>query len=343
MVDSVTIIGGVLHHSGTYYLLVETDDADDDEAVVAVGRSDGSRIALKALTGLEEIVSIIVLEGEWAARAEAACLTAEGVVYFLSPAGAQSEIIPGSGYEREDALDLGRMTTLREQDGWLFAMGFGGQVYRRRVESSWENISIPERGDNPPSPPSLYAVADGPRGGSFVFGGVNVGEYVETDDIEAASDAGDADRLADLILDAIGVDKPTIRIYDGGWSEVEFDGTGTIGPILRESRSSWILFVSTGLILRTSEFQSFEDVYADDPGVGWGDVKVWRQMVLVVGQGGTIFVLNDGLVEFPTQPPASPSSSLLSLSPSDALLAAMYPDAVMLFDGESWARLVPTM
>lgn len=343
MTDKAPLVGGVLHDSGTFYLLVETDDADDDESVVAVGHAEGDRIVLNELTGLEEIASMICLSADWAVLGQAACLTAEGLVYFLTPSGAQPEIVPGSGYSRDDSRGLGRMTTLGEASGWLFAMGFGGQVYRRRVDSGWEDIGVRPLSDMPPSPPSLLTVAPGPAPESFVFGGLNVSEYEDTDEIEAADEEDDSDRLAELILAAVGDDTLTIRMFNGTWTENEFDVEGIAAPILVEGASSWLIFVSTGTIWRTSEFRSFEEVFAtEQPQDGWGDVKQWNGRPLVLNDDSLFVLQGNTLVDFPDPLPTQ-DTSCLSVSPSAAGLAAVHRNVVQLYDGTSWSLLTPVL
>lgn len=343
MSNNVPLVGGLLHDSGTFYLMVETDDADENESVVAAGRAEGRQIILNELTNTENFVSMIGLSADWAELGQAACLTAEGLLYFLTPSGAQPEIVPGSGYSRDDSHGLGHMTTLGEASGWLFATGFGGQVYRRRVDSGWENISVPPSSDKPPRPPSLLAVAPGPVPNSFVFGGLNVSEYEDTDEIEAADEEDDADRLADLILAAVGDDTLTIRMFNGTWIENEFDVEGIAAPILVEGASTWLIFVSTGTIWRTSDFRSFEEVFAtEQPQDGWGDVKQWNGQPLVLNEDALHLLDGAELVDFPDPFPAL-ETPCLSISPSAAGLAAIHRTAVQLYDGRSWSRLTPVL
>ncbi len=340
MSDHIPLVGGVLHNSGHFYLLVERDESDDDESAVAVGRAHAENIPLKILSESEEFISLIVLPMEWAAQGEAAALTAEGVVFFIDPYASRSEIVPGAGYSRADSRGVGRMVALREASGWLFAMGLGGQVYRRRVDSPWEDISLLLSSS---LPRVFYTVAPGPVAGSFVFGGLSVGDYEETDEIVSADEAGDADRLADLILEAVEADASSICVYDRGWREVEFDADGEVGPIFFEEGLSWLIFVSTGTIWRTRDFLSFDEVFAtDEPLVDWQDVARRNGEVFALDDNVLYLLADAGLTSF--RPPLpTVRRPYLSISPSDAGLAAIQRDAVQLYDGAAWNRLVPVL
>lgn len=340
MSEPVRLSGGVLHDGGTYYLLLPQGESDEDEAIIAAGRARDGRIVLTPVTQPTEIVSLVTLPADWTGVGEAAALTADGEVHFVMPDAVRTEIVTGAGYNRRDALKLGRMIALRESEGSLFALGFGGQVYRRRIDSAWEALGpVPSGGGGKPA---FNSVTRGPRPGSHVFCGVNVGEYAPTEAIAAADSAGDASLLADLIFNALGEDTPSLRLYDAAWTAELFEGDGILGPVFSLTASSWYLIVSTGVIWRTEDFQSFREIVAPTRPRPWDDAKVWNGR-LVLLDGDEIQQLSDDVLEDFPIPLPSTSALCLSLSPAAPGLAAIHSDAVQIFNGSNWQRLVPIL
>jgi len=330
--------GGVLATSGTFYLLCDHEDAEDDELVVVWGRRDGNRIPLTGLTDLEEIVSLIPLSGVWPGSAEAAAMTAEGTVFFLTPAAATPDPIPGAGYNRAGALDLGRMTTLVQAGDYLFAFGFGGQVYRRTPTENWQNLNVSSEASEPGYDPCFYAVVLGKN--EFCFGGIDISRDETTPEMEAANNAGDADLLADLLLADVRPDRTALRIYDGRWRTLDFDYSGAVIEILPAPGRTWYVFSSTGVVWRTPDFLAFDEVVALPGRRYFFDVKARdNDVLLLLGSG--LNLLEGGEI-VPFDPPLpSIESAYVSISPTVGAIAAMFDGGVMFFDGSRWARLYP--
>lgn len=336
----ISLTGGVLSETGTYYLLMASGDADEGESVIVAGIATEGKVPVAPVTQPAEWVSIIALPEAWADLGEAAAITAEGEVRFLLRDIAVTEIIEGAGYSGKGALGLGRMIALRECSGTLFALGFGGQVYRRHVDSPWEALGpVTAVGANRPA---FNSVASGPRVGSFVFGGVNISEFNTNDAIKAADSAGDAMLLADLILDSLGDDTPALRLFEADWSTELFDGDGILGPIFKMPSSSWSLFTSSGTILSSSDLVFFEEVYAPPRPRPWDDAKIWNNQLIVLAGNEIQILSGDSLESFPVQLPETKGQSL-SLSPVSQGLAVIQSDAVVYFNRSTWEKLVPTL
>jgi hypothetical protein len=332
--SNINLSGGVFTETGRFYLLIAEGNPDDDLSRLARGRREGNTILLEPLSARQEFVSIDALSSAWRSLGEVAALTAEGALVFAGADGSNQEIVTGSGYSRKDSRRLGRMTTIRECGDYLYAMGFGGQVYRRVVGGAWEAIG-PE--DSEAKPPSYYTVAPARTASEFVFGGAGISEYSETDEIRAAEEAGDASRLADLILDSIDADALIVSLYSGAWDHVDVAGTGAVGPILRIT-DGWLIFVSTGLILKTSDFSSFSEVYAPTRPTPFQDVKVWSSRPIILMQRQLLRLDPGGMVPFDPSLPLR-ETPCLSLWPSAAGLAAVHRDAVLVLRDDRWETL----
>ncbi len=343
MTEPVILAGGIQTDSGTFYLLVERDDAEDDEAVVCAGRREGTAIPLRELTDLEEIQSMVALSAPWTDRAEAAALTAEGEVVFLNPAEAQTEIIPGAGYRNEGARSVGRMTGFAQVGDRLVAMGYGGQVYIRRQGGGWTDASVPPGGGPSGPKPAFYDVVAGPGGRTLVFGGSDLSNLEKTGDIAAANAAGDAMRLADLILAGTRPDLMSVRLYDGTWTAADLGGEeGAVAAILPESAGSYLIFAGTGTVFRTSDFAAIEEVFRPDNPNGFDDIKLWQGAPLLLSGNTLAIYRNDALEPFAPPLPAG-EDFCLSVWPAGERIAAVFPDHVQLFEDGAWTRLDPVM
>jgi hypothetical protein len=333
--------GGVLAPSGTFYLLCNDEEAEEGELIVASGRREGDRIALQPLTDLEEIVSLIALSGTWSGIAEAAAIDAEGNVFYLAPSLATVDTIPGAGFEGRGALGLGRMTTLVQLDAYLFALGYGGQVYRRTPDSPWQNLNVPKDVNEPGYDPCLYAVAAGLPEGTFLFGGIDIGQNAASDEeLEAADEAGDDDLYAELLLRGSRPDRTTLLAYDGRWGRLSLDFPAAIIEILPEPQRTWLVFSSKGVIWRTRDFLAFDEVLALSGNGYFLDVKAQNSKVLLLILDGLDLLENDELKPFDPPLPLV-DAGYLSISPAAGMIAAMFENGVMLFDGGSWEHLYP--
>jgi hypothetical protein len=339
--EPAALRGGISVPAGTYYLLCDHEDAEEGELIVASGHRDGDRILLQPLTDLEEIVSLVVLPGAWSSIGEAAAMDAEGNVFYLEPSAASEEAIPGAGFERGGALQLGRMTTLVSLNEQLFAFGYGGQVYRRTPDSPWQNLNIPKEADEPGYDPCLYAVVAGPSEGTLYFGGTDVGTNAASDEeLEAADEAGDDDLYAELLLQGSRPDRTALFAYDGRWRRVPLDYPGAVIELLPEPQRAWLVFGSKGVIWRTRDFLAFDEAVALSSDDYFLDVKAQGGKVLLLLQGGLNLLEDDEVVPF--DPPLPPiDKPCLSISPTEGTIAAMFESGVMFFDGNSWTRLYP--
>lgn len=337
------LTGGVMTESGSIYLLVERYDAEDDESVIFHGVPEGTSVNLLELTDIEEFQKIIPLTGLWQSRFEAAAMTAEGTLFLLEPQGANVEAIPGAGFHNSGAKGIGRMTSLGQVADLLIAAGYGGQVYVRYHNSGWSDISLPPAA-SPAEPQSVFwDVQRGPGQGALVFAGSDVSPLADSDEIDAANEAGDADLLADLILAASQPNTTSLRIFDGTWSRnlfAEEEALAAIIPLGSAPSASWLIFQTNGAIFQTADFAAFELLFQPAEPIGFSDIKLWKEQPLLLS-GNHIFILRNGTLQ--SFEPALPEdeTSCLSISPAGDRIAAFYPDHMQVFDGSGWTRLDP--
>lgn len=327
--------GGVLHESGMFYLLIDRDDVEDDESVFAAGRREGDEIVISELSEVHEIVSMESLAGSWTNRAEVAVMTAEGDLLFSDGTKADIEIIPGAGYNSLESKGVGRMTALRQVGDALYAMGFGGQVYRCLPDGLWESIG-PKTG-NPSS--VFFTIAKGPSHG-LIFGGSNIWNFESSKEIDTANEAGDADALAELILAAVRPNMMTIHTYDGQWSDLGIEFQGSAVTILPKNDVMWYLFSDSGVVWETPDFLAFNEIWAPERPAGFTDIKYWKGFPLLLS-GNDLYLLRDGDFESFAEPLPVVDDICLSIWTAEERIAAVFRSFVMLYENGNWSRLMP--
>lgn len=342
MTEKTVLQGGVLAENGRLYVLFVPEEAEDDEAIVSVGRRDGTALLLRELSDLEEFESIIPLSGAWTSKADAACLTSEGDVLYLNADVARAEFIPGAGYSQKGAKGVGRMIALCQVGDRLVATGFGGQVYVRDVDSGWSDISVPPSAMTAAAKPVYFDVVANSRDGSLVFGGSLITEYVETDEINAADEAGDAELLARLMLEAVKPDMAIVAAYDGTWHEPSFEEEELVSAILPLPEGSWLVFVASGTIFETADFRDYQEVFRPQSPEAFDDIKMVDGQPLLLLRDALFRLVDGELVPFE---PALPSKrkGCLSVSPAVSGLAAFYSDCIEVLEGGEWTTLTPQL
>lgn len=301
---------------GAFFVLLPHGPADEDASVIAWGRATDAQLTGEALTEPLDVRSLIATSGAWTEHADAIALGADGEVLLMKGERVVVEHVRGSESKKESRTFLGHMTRLQQVGDALFAVGYGGQVYVRKPDDAWRPVStsaprLPHYGI------CFYGVVPSSRG--LVCFGTHVGENAaDEEQLDALADAGDFDRYAELMLE--GNRPNTMALWrcedDGAWRQLQApQGTSVF--------SSWsgadghLLFVDTGEVLRTRDFETFEAhlslASAADDVDGTAE-----QLVLLIGD--TVFEYARGALS-KVGPPFPAGAQLLSVSVVDDAMA----------------------
>ncbi|RWP00946.1 MAG: hypothetical protein EOQ98_08010 [Mesorhizobium sp.] len=333
--------GGILTESGVYFVLCETSDCDEDEAIISAGRPDGSTLNLRPLTSAKEFVSLIPLAVDWGGPHKAAAITAQGEFFLLGEDSSESQLIPGSGFGRRDSENLGRMTALKQVGAELFALGYGGQVYRRTAAARWSPNHVDARTIAPGVKPCLYDVVKGP-GGNFYFGGIDLAKFERTQEIIDADKNKDLKRWAELLRTKRATDRMGLRYYDGSWHQIDIEYQGAITVMIETEARAWTLFSNYGVAWRTKDFQSFDEVVALGGGRKFWDVKqIAGQTFVMVGQQLNEMRAGELVAFDPPLPPRR--DGYTNFTGNSAQLAAFHEKGIVENRGEDWTRLRVTL
>lgn len=70
-----------------------------------------------------------------------AALSSEGDIYTIHGQNIENDKIPGAGLNNEDSTGLGALNETKFIDDCLYAVGLGGQVYKRNDTGIWEHFA----------------------------------------------------------------------------------------------------------------------------------------------------------------------------------------------------------
>jgi len=329
--------GGILTESGFYFVLCETTECDEDEAIISAGRPGGVTLDLHALTKPGEFMSLIPLGPDWGGGHLAAAITGQGDFFLLSEEASESRHIPGAGYGREDSANLGRMTALKQIGPELFALGYGGQVYRRTAATEWSANHVDPRTIAPGVKPCLYDVVKGP-GGNLYFGGIDLAKFERTQEIIDARKNGDVKRWAELLRTKRGTNRMGLRYYDGRWHVIDIEYQGTINVMIETEPRVWTLFSDHGVAWRTQDFQSFDEVVVLEGGRRFWDIKqIAGRTYVMVGQQLNEMQAGE-LVAFDPPLPTQPNG-YTNVTGNSAFLAAFHEEGLLESRTGAWTEV----
>lgn len=266
----MNIFGGVSTSRDDLYVLSEASTADEDDRSILSGIVLDNSVLLRKRLEAPDVVSIIALTGSVEELGQAAVMSGEGKVVFFSEETLREEQIPGAGYSGPQARKLGRMTTLKQTGGKLFALGFGGQAYVREP-NGWRYLDGPSAVPSRPNANVCWLTVTEWRG-RLIFGGTSLTDTEDTPEMEEADEAGDSDRWAELVLAAAVPDVTAAWEYDGEWRQIEIDYLGAISEMLPDNNSV-LLFTTKGRILSTPDFVQFDDVFSFERQGSFSDIK----------------------------------------------------------------------
>lgn len=327
MAERVSLNGAVGPTSGFYFLLVD-GGYEDDESVLAVGRRVGESVEIQPLSDAQEFVSIDTMPGTGFGGALVCALTADGTLMFSDGVESWSEVVVRDPPRR--------LRTVRFVDGVLYVAGFGGQVYRRRDDEPWDDISfdVPELVSGYAL---FYHVVAGPDG-TPLFGGTFLHQRKITDAMKAALDAGDGKLFRKLKRASKQPDHMLVAEYRDGWRVRFTEEIGVVSWLWHDGSGDFHLASGTGDVWLTQQFQFLEPLVAPDDAAAFDDIEVHDGEPLFL-RGGKLFRLGgSGLVAFePTLPDAA--TSVMGLWGGEEGVIAVGSDAIWSLDGSTWERL----
>ena len=213
----MNLYGGVTTADNFLYILFPASTADEDDRMIASGHVEGASVHLEKRAEVPDVVSLTALAGTLETLGQAAVMTGEGKVVFFSEGSLREEQIRGAGYSAEGARKLGRMTVLKQTGNKLLALGYGGQAYLREPDG-WRYLNGPSTLPSRPNAGLCWFSVIEWRD-KLYFAGTENTEPEDTPEMEAADEAGDSDRWADLVLAATVPDLTALWEYDGTWIE----------------------------------------------------------------------------------------------------------------------------
>ncbi len=331
--------GGLLTNSDTFYVLVETDECEDDEAIICSGQLEDSQIVLSALTPKAEFVSMKELTGSWRKAHEVAAVTAQGEMHYLNRDAAEFETIPGTGNDQPDSAWLGRLTSVKQVGEHLFALGYGGQVYRRTLPTEWQATHVPRKSNGPKIDACLYDVVLGSDGNHY-FGGTDITKFERTPELIAADEADDEELWLELLLAAPSGDQMSLRRFDGAWHDLGMPYDGAINVIIETDKRVWTLFSNRGTAWRTEDFLAIEETVVLEDGKKFWDIKeIGEGVYILVGQLLNQLV-DDELVAVAPPIPFQ-DDGYTNVSGNAHTIVGFHADGVTLLRDREWSETIP--
>ena len=199
MSEKIFLNGAAQHENGEYFLLLDDAAAeeDEDESVFAVARRSDSILEVTELSGIDEFVHVATFPKGGFEGAVACALTADGSLHFTDGERIWTEIIPDESVIVDGQRTLRRMRTIHLTNNTLYATGFGSQVYYRKQGEPWSDISF----ESPilTGGFALFYHLVMSDEGAPVFAGIYAHKRELTDEIKAASAAGNAELFLQLV------------------------------------------------------------------------------------------------------------------------------------------------
>ncbi|GAA0293448.1 hypothetical protein [Rhodovulum strictum] len=171
---------------------------EDEEFGLHVGRRVDGRMRFAQRAEVDDLVALSASPPAWQGACDFVALSGEGEVTLVG-AETRTEQIAGAGYTAPGAAGYGRMSSLVAREDHLFALGYGGQAYLKETAGGpWRFLSL----DFPRAANDTTVFYSAMRTGSggYLFGGEFAPRPVFSDALLAANAAGDATRVAELLI-----------------------------------------------------------------------------------------------------------------------------------------------
>ncbi|MEL7151387.1 MAG: hypothetical protein AAGK71_11655, partial [Pseudomonadota bacterium] len=322
--------------SGTFFLLLETEDAERDECLFAVGKRDGHKVHVTEIGDLDEFVSMAVFPAAGFEGALACTMSADGTLLFSDGKRAWSELVVPESFNADGTRNRRRMRTINFVDGALVATGFHGQVYRRHAEQPWEEISFTH-----PDLVGGHAVfyhAITSSEGNLACAGIFAHSRELSDELKAASAAKDAKLFRAIKRAQKKSDHILVAEFRQEWTILYTDLPGVASWFRRRPNGGYYLVSASGIVWQTEDFLDLELLSQPETPQGFDDIELWHGEPVFFQNEKLLSLGEEGLETFEPPLPDDALPGLSLWSTENALLFAQ-KDALWILDSDAWVRL----
>lgn len=215
----------------------------------------------------------------------------EGDVYFLT-GEIPVEKIPGAGVLSDDAEGLGSMSYITQDNGRLFASGYGSQVYERRQPDDW--LSLCDKTVFGMDDCAFFGLAcRAGRGPVAVCGQKrlkynepNAEQQARIDKLAAAGDKKGARALRDKVRTVRIAPAACLYLRTSVWQEVETNFGGGLNACVALPGGQILAVGDRGAILRATDPATGEDLSSPGLGEDFYSVAPWNREVAILGEKG---------------------------------------------------------
>lgn len=216
---------------------------DEDEIVCTpIARSKAMRMTL--------------VRGSLLALTELVGLGPDGKVSMLADGALHTERVCTQARTRE----LGSMNHVANVGDALYAVGQGGQVYTRDLDTPWRPV-----GEERPELSGHAAVMFGSivRQHDRVLVG---GRHVRYPGKAAKKQVSSTAKRADTILGSVRRDEPGVWVFDGtAWTPIRHEMVGAREFFLLAASGDHVLVLAKGHVYKTVDFTDFTELFALPP------------------------------------------------------------------------------
>ncbi|MBA9034726.1 hypothetical protein ACU8MP_35070 (plasmid) [Rhizobium leguminosarum] len=215
----------------------------------------------------------------------------EGDVYFLI-GDIPVEKIAGAGVLSDDSDGYGALSRIANDNGKLYACGYGSQLYERRREDDWRrlcDLDQPEVEDC-----AFFGMAIRQGYGPVALCGQKRVQYnnptaeqkVQIDRARARGDAEGADALLERFRTVRVPPSTALYLRTSVWSEVVTDARGGLNDCIVMPGGEVVAVGDHGFIVRATGPSAAEDLSS----IGLSDdlytICLWHANVAILGAGG---------------------------------------------------------
>lgn len=215
----------------------------------------------------------------------------EGDVYFLT-GDIPVEKIEGAGVLSDDAEGYGAMSYITQDEGHLFACGYGSQVYDRRHPDDWLRIcdnTLPHIDDS-----AFFGLACRPGRGPVAVCGQkrikhnepNAEQQAQIDQKIAAGDKKAAKALRAKFRTIRVAPTTSLYLRTASWQEVETGFSGGLNACVALPTGEILAVGDHGTIVRTTDGGQAEDMSSPGLNENLYSVAAWHQEVAILGELG---------------------------------------------------------
>lgn len=326
---------------GNFCLILEfPGTAPDTPSVIIEFQRDRSEPWRRYKTSLD-LIAVCRVPQNASGGAGFIAMSGSGDVIEISDVLTQ-ERIQGAGYSDPDSNNLGRMTRLQVFDNKNLALGFGGQAYLRVGSRIWAPFATPF--PKPVATTDTYKLiaADVVSDiNAVAFAGCLVTGLEESEAIEAANFANDADLLVELMLQEVRPDSGVVLLFrHGSWSEVNVPFSGLVDGLVSDQSGSTFLWVRDGQIYGTRNFADLVEVANEDGVTGFSSLNTFDGKAVAATETNILWLDLTGTTIFSPAPPNS-NGNVVDLSGEGRRLFLFRSASILCFSDGMWVEIVP--